>query len=72
MDKKLNIIRPNPIHFLAQYSFLHHRGGLNEAWVKRRCRLIRYTLAANFASGMCSCVVIIEPFKHLLRLTAHP
>ena len=29
-------------------------------------------LAANFASGMGTCTGIVQPFKHLLRTTAHP
>ena len=29
-------------------------------------------MAANFASGVGPCVGIIEPFKHILRVTAHP
>ena len=33
---------------------------------------MRYTLAANFASGVGPCMGIVEPFKHLLRVTAHP
>ena len=34
--------------------------------------MMRYTLAANFASGMGPCMGIVEPFKHLLCVTAHP
>ena len=33
---------------------------------------MRYTLAANFASGVGPCTGIVEPFKHLLRVTTHP
>ena len=33
---------------------------------------IRYTLAANFASGVGPCTGIVESFKHLLCVTAHP
>ena len=58
--------------FLAQYSFLHHQTGLNKARAKWRCRSIQYTLAVNFASGMGACAGIVEPFKHLLRVTAFP
>ena len=60
------------VRFLVRYSFLHRRAGLNEARVKRRCRSIWYTLAANFASGMGAGAGIVEPFKHLLCVTAHP
>ena len=33
---------------------------------------MQYTLAANFASGVGPCMGMVEPFKHLLRVTAHP
>ena len=33
---------------------------------------MQYTLAANFASGVGPCMGIVEPFKHLLHVTAHP
>ena len=36
---------------LAQYIFPHCRTGLNEAWVKQRCRSIWHPLAASFSSG---------------------
>ena len=29
-------------------------------------------MEANFASGVGPCVGIVEPFKHLLCVTAHP
>ena len=29
-------------------------------------------MAANFSSGVDPCAGIVEPFKHLLRVTAHP
>ena len=29
-------------------------------------------MAANFASGVGPCVGTVEPFKHVLRVTAHP
>jgi len=29
-------------------------------------------MAANFASGVGPCVGIVEPFKHILCVTAHP
>ena len=29
-------------------------------------------MAANFASEMGPCVLIVEPFKHVLLVTAHP
>ena len=29
-------------------------------------------MAANFASGVGPCAGIVESFKHLLRVTAHP
>ena len=57
------------VRFLARYSFLQRRAGLDEARAKRRFRSIRYTLAAYFASGMGACA---RTFKHLLRVTAHP
>ena len=60
------------VHSLAGYSFLYRQADLDKAQAKRRCRLIWYTLAANFASGMGACAGIVEPFKHLFRVTAHP
>ena len=60
------------VRFLARYSFLHSWAGLDEVRVKRRYRLIWYTLAANFASRVGACAGIVEPFKHLLCVTAHP
>ena len=36
--------------FVARCSFLHYRDGLDEVRMKRQCKSIRYTLAANFAS----------------------
>ena len=33
---------------------------------------MQYTLAVYFASGVGPCTRIVEPFKHLLRVTAHP
>ena len=36
--------------FVAWYSFLHRRAGLNKAWTKWRCKMIQYPLADNFAS----------------------
>ena len=60
------------VRFLARYSFLQRRAGLDEARAKRRFRSIRYTLAANFASGMGVCTEIVGLFKHLFRVTAHP
>ena len=58
--------------FQILYSFLHHWAGLNEAQAKRQCRLIRYSLADNFSSGVGACTKIVEPFKHHLRATAQP
>ena len=29
-------------------------------------------MAANFASGVGLCTGMVEPFKHLLRVTAYP
>ena len=55
------------VRFLARYSFLHCRAGLDKA----RCKWIWYP-AANFASGSGPRAGIIEPFKHSLRVTAHP
>ena len=43
--------------------------GWPRAWVKRRCRLIRNTLAANFASRVGACAEIIQAPPHV---TAHP
>ena len=60
------------VYFLAWYSIFHRQAGLDEAWAKRRCRLIRYPLAANFTSWVGVCAEIVGPFKHLLRVTAHP
>ena len=34
--------------------------------------MMRYTLAANLASGVGPCTGIVEPSKHLLSVTAHP
>ena len=51
---------------------LHCWAGLDEAWMKRRCKSIWYPLAANFASGVGPCGGIVEPFKCLLHVTAHP
>ena len=31
-----------------------------------------YTLGVYFVSGVGPCTGIVEPFKHLLRVTAHP
>ena len=31
-----------------------------------------HSLAANFTSEVGTCTGIVEPFKHLLRATAHP
>ena len=53
------------VSFVARHSFLHCQAGTDEV-------TMRYTLAANFASGMGPCTGIVEPFKHLLRVTAHP
>ena len=50
----------------------HRRAGLDEARAKRRCRSIRYPLAANLASWVGACAWIAEPFRHLHRVTAHP
>ena len=47
-------------------------GWPRQARVKQRCRSIRDWLAANFVSGMGPCTGIVQPFKHLLRATAHP
>ena len=60
------------VRFLARYSFLQRRAGLDEARTKRRFRSIRYTLAGNFASGVGVCTEIVGLFKHLFRVTAHP
>ena len=60
------------VRFLARYSFLCRQAGLDEAWAKWWCRSIRYTLAANVASGVGACAGIVEPLKHLLRVIAHP
>ena len=55
------------VSYVARHSFLHCQAGLDEARSK-----MRYTLAVYFASGVGPCTGIVEPFKHLLRVTAHP
>ena len=58
------------VHLVAQYSFvLHCLAGLDQT---RWCKSIRYPLAANSESGVGPCTGIVNPFKHLLRATAHP
>ena len=56
----------------SMLQLLHCRAGLDEAWMKRRCKSIWHPLAANFASGVGPCGGIVEPFKCLLHATAHP
>ena len=63
-------LRASPL--LAQYSFLHRRAGFVEAQAKGQCRSIQYTLGVNFTSGVGTCAEIVEPFKHLLRVTTRP
>ena len=58
--------------FVAWYSFLYCRAGLNEARKKRRCKSIWYPLAANFTSGVGPYTGIVEPFKLILCVTTHP
>ena len=58
--------------FVAWYSFLYCRAGLDEVQMKQRCKWIWYTLVANFASRVSPCAEIVEPFKLLLHVTAHP
>ena len=58
--------------FLAWFSDFRSLAGVDEAQGKWRCRLIWYTLAANIASWVGTCMEIIGPFKHLLCETAHP
>ena len=60
------------VHFVARYSFLHCRAGLDEAWMKWQCKSIWYALAANFTSGVGPCAGIVESFKNLLCVTALP
>ena len=38
------------VHFIARYSFLHCRAGLDEARMKQQCKSIWYPLASNVAS----------------------
>ena len=52
------------VSFVAWYSFLHCRTMLEA--------VMRYTHAVYFASRMSPCTGIVEPFKDLLRVTAHP
>ena len=60
------------VRFVAWYSFLYCRAVLDEARLKQRCKWIWYTLVANFASRVSPCAEIVEPFKLLLHVTAHP
>ena len=60
------------VRFLAWYSVFHCRAGFDEVRAKRRCRSIWYILPANLASWVDACAKIVGPFKHLLRVTAHP
>ena len=46
--------------------------GQHEAQSMKLEVTMQYTLAVNFASGVGPCTGIFEPFKHLLRVTAHP
>ena len=48
------------IFFLAWYSILHHWTVLDATQTKLQCRSIRYFLAANFASGVGSCMGIVD------------
>ena len=65
------------VRFLARYNVLESDragklAGLDEALAKQRYSSIRYRLAAKFASLVSTCGGIVGPFKHLLRVTAHP
>ena len=55
--------------FVARYSFLYCRAGLDEAWTKCRCKSIWYPLAANFTSGL---LALARGKLDHFRVTAHP
>ena len=60
-------LRVGPLSSTIQLS--HRWASLNKTQVKQRCR---YFLVLNFASRVGTCLEIVEPFKHLLCVTAHP
>ena len=63
------------VRFLAGYSFLHYWAGL--VCLKRKHGR-RYDagqfrrLSVTFGSGVGACTGIVELFKHLLHVRAHP
>ena len=60
------------VRFVARYSFLYCRAGLDKTWTKWQCKSIWYLLAANFAFGVGFSTGKVEPFKLFLCVTSHP
>ena len=50
---------------------LHNMARLSHGLDKLRRTDDASPMAANFASGVGPCMGIVEPFKHVLRVTAH-
>ena len=53
------------VSYVARHCFLH-------CWRSTYEATMQYTLVANFASRVGPCKGMVEPLKHLLRVTAHP